>query len=200
MIDLSELAAVPVLSGVSAEDLLRIAQTAADMRLASGEYAVHEGDERALFVVLGGRHRGDQVDRRHRADDRLARAAADLRRGPDRSSAPRSRAATAPTSRSRVVRIEPTEFHALAARSPDTLTRVATLARERIGGLQGIATAPTRSRATLVGQRGDPACRELRTFLARNQIRFEWLTPDPADGGPVAGLAGRTGRAPCPAL
>jgi thioredoxin reductase (NADPH) len=188
MIDLSELAAVPVLSGVSAEDLLRIAQTAADMRLAAGEYAVHEGDDRALFVVLGGRIEVvksiDGIERTigWRAPGQIFGEVPITFGTPFQG----SYRAHEP---SRVVRIEPTEFHALAARSPDTLTRVAALARERIGGLQGIATAPTRSRATLLGQRGDPACRELRTFLARNQIRFEWLTPDQAEAARWPGSA-----------
>ena len=31
-----------------------MAQSAADIQLAAGEYAVHEGDERALYVVLSG--------------------------------------------------------------------------------------------------------------------------------------------------
>src|SRR5678815_5934127 len=55
MIDVSELAAVPVLSGAPDEDLARVARTAADIRLAPGENAAHEGDDRALFVVLAGK-------------------------------------------------------------------------------------------------------------------------------------------------
>ena len=55
MIDVSELAAVPVLSKVASEDLTSIARTAADIRLAAGEVAVHEGDDRALYVVLSGK-------------------------------------------------------------------------------------------------------------------------------------------------
>ena len=37
------------------DDLARLTQVAGDLRLAQGEYAVHEGAERALFVVLSGR-------------------------------------------------------------------------------------------------------------------------------------------------
>ncbi len=55
---------------------------------------------------------------------------------------------------------------------------------------------------TLIGHRWDTACGNLRRFLARNQISFNWLTPDapelstfwpgtrpPADDGPVVRLA-----------
>src|SRR4029077_10007711 len=76
---------------------------------------------------------------------------------------------------------------------PAVLTDVAALARDRIGGLQGIATTPAKSRATLVGHRWDAACRDLRTFLTRNQIKFDWLMPDAPD------LAARwPGPAPAP--
>jgi thioredoxin reductase (NADPH) len=35
-----------------------------------------------------------------------------------------------------------------------------------------------RSRAIVLGHRWDAACAELRRFLDRNQIRFQWLQPD----------------------
>ena len=55
MVTLEELAAIPLLSSLDAAELERVAQQAADIRLAAGEYAVHEGDERALYFVLEGR-------------------------------------------------------------------------------------------------------------------------------------------------
>ena len=55
MISTDELKAIPFLASVAPEDMARLAQGVGDVRLAPGEYAVHEGDERALFVVLSGR-------------------------------------------------------------------------------------------------------------------------------------------------
>ena len=55
MIAPEDLPVVPVLASVAAEELARLAQTAGDVRLGAGDYAVHEGDERSLFVVLAGR-------------------------------------------------------------------------------------------------------------------------------------------------
>ena len=54
---------------------------------------------------------------------------------------------------------------------------------------------------TLIGHRWDAACGDLRRFLARNQISFDWLTPD----SPEAAALGpaRTGRqrtVPCARL
>ena len=180
MIDVSELAAVPVLSGAPAEDLARVAREAADIRLAPGEHAAHEGDERALFVVLSGKI---EVTK---SIDGIERTIGWRSPGQIFGEVPiifgiAFQASFRAHEASRVIRIDPSQFHTLAARYPETLTRLAALARERIGGLQGIAAAPVKSRATLLGHRGDPACRELRSFLTRNQIRFEWLSPDSTD-------------------
>jgi thioredoxin reductase (NADPH) len=45
-------------------------------------------------------------------------------------------------------------------------------------GLQGLAADPPPPRALVLGHRLDPACTELRAFLTRNQVTFEWLSPD----------------------
>jgi thioredoxin reductase (NADPH) len=58
---------------------------------------------------------------------------------------------------------------------------VSASARERIGGLQGIAASPPKPRITIVGSRWDTECSTLRRFFARNQIAFDWLLPDAAD-------------------
>lgn len=55
MLTLEELAGVPLFSTLPAGELENVARRAADIQLAAGEYAVHEGEERALFVVLPGR-------------------------------------------------------------------------------------------------------------------------------------------------
>jgi thioredoxin reductase (NADPH) len=69
-------------------------------------------------------------------------------------------------------------YYAVAAVSKDISLKVSALARERIGGLQSITDEPPKPRATLVGHRWDSATGNLRRFLARNQISFNWLTPD----------------------
>ena len=55
MITPEDLPVVPVFATVPPEELARLAQSAGDVRLGAGDYAVHEGDERSLFVVLAGR-------------------------------------------------------------------------------------------------------------------------------------------------
>ena len=96
---------------------------------------------------------------------------------------------------SRVMRIEAHDYHAIAASTPEVGVKLGTLARERIGGLQGIAAEPPPPRAIVVGHRWDPSCAELRRFLDRNQVTFRWITPDAPDaadavGRPLAGGGG----------
>jgi len=191
MIAVEELAAAPVLASVSRDDLACVARAAGDVSLASGEYAVHEGDERALFVVLSGRIEVTKVI------DGIERVIGVRAPGQIFGEVPitfgtpfqGSYRATEPT---RVASIAARDFHALAAANPDVLTRVAALASERIGGLRGIATAPPKARAVMLGLRGDETVRELRSFLGRNQISYDWITPDAPDravrwpGPPIA--------------
>ena len=84
---------------------------------------------------------------------------------------------------SRVMRVDIQQYYAVAAVSKDISLKVSALARERIGGLQSITDEPPKPRATIVGNRWDSACSDLRRFLARNQISFNWLTPDAQEMG-----------------
>jgi thioredoxin reductase (NADPH) len=180
MISLQDLESIAFLSTVPRDDVARLTQGAGDLRLAPGEYAVHEGAERALYVVLSGRVEvTKQIDGIERV---IGMRAAGQMFGevPITFGTPfqGSYRATEPT---RVMEISARQFHALAAASPAVLTHVAAVASERIGGLRGIATTPAKPRALMVGQQWDDAARGLRRFLARNHISHDWITPDASD-------------------
>ena len=180
MISMDDLKAMPFLAAVAPDDLARLAQAAGDLRLAPGEHAAHEGDERALFAVLSGRIEVTKLI------DGISRTIGARAPGQIFGEVPitfgtpfqGSYHATEP---SRVMHVTARDFHALAAAAPAVLTHVATLASERIGGLRGIATAPAKARALMVGHRWDEKVRELRSFLTRNQISHDWLAPDAPD-------------------
>ena len=55
MVTPEEIGAVPVLRALGEEKHEQLSRSAADIRLVKGEFAVNEGDERALFAVLHGR-------------------------------------------------------------------------------------------------------------------------------------------------
>ena len=55
MLTIDDVRAIPLFSTLAAAELERLAQNSADLHLGAGEFAVHEGGERALFAVLSGK-------------------------------------------------------------------------------------------------------------------------------------------------
>jgi thioredoxin reductase (NADPH) len=181
-----QIAETPAFADLELADLEWLCRVAADISLGPGEYAAHAGDLPALFVLLEGRIEAvrtvDGVERvigERLPGDLLGEISITL--GTPHPAG--FRAAEA----SRVIRIEPNDYHALAANAPGVATHVGRLASDRIGGprgLQALASAPTPFRAIVLGHRWDADCTELRRFLDRNQIRFRWFQPDiPAEAG-----------------
>ena len=177
MVTTDEIAEVPLFASLSAADGERLSRTSADISLAAGEYAVNEGDERALFAVLEGKIEVVKLV------DGIPRVLGERLPGAIFGEVPIALGMPFPSgfraaSAARIMRIEAQEYHAIAAAAPDVAVRVGALARERVGGLQGVAAEPPQPRAVVIGRRLDGASSELRRFLDRNQITFEWLTPD----------------------
>lgn len=77
-----------------------------------------------------------------------------------------------------MIRIEPHHYFAIASVAPEVAEKIGDLARERIGGLQGIAMQPPKAQVMVFGDRWDPVCGHLRRFLSRNQIVHDWASPD----------------------
>ncbi|HEY2482148.1 MAG TPA: FAD-dependent oxidoreductase, partial [Caulobacteraceae bacterium] len=145
-----------------------------------GEFVVHEGDDAALFAVISGRievvKRIDGVERHlgWRAPGAIF-GEVPIALGSPFPGAYRAEGA------SRVMRVELRQYYEAAAVSHEVSRKLGALARERLGGLQTIAAEPHKAQAILLGPQWDPACGELRRFLALNQITFDWLTPGDAD-------------------
>jgi thioredoxin reductase (NADPH) len=187
-----EIRAIPVFAGLDPADCERLSRVAADISLEPGEHAAHEGDERALFALLRGRIEATKIT------DGIERVVGERLPGDIFGEVPIILGTAFPVGfraavDSRVMRLEPHDYHAVAAVSPAIAKAVGKLAGNRIGGtrgLQGIASAPPPPRAFVVGHRWDPTCAALRHFLDRNQIGFAWITPEDADaearwGGPL---------------
>jgi thioredoxin reductase (NADPH) len=198
MLTSDELSTIPLFAALSPALLTEVSRASADIQLNSGQYCVHEGEGAALFVILSGAVEVtilvDGIERvvGVRTPGKLMGEVPLVYGTRFQSSA---RAAVA----SRLLRLDARQYYDLAAKSPEVAKMVGDLARERIGGLQGIAAEPRKIRVVLVGSRWDPACLDLRRFLMRNQISFDWLTPDDPN------LPGRWPGAPpvegdCPVL
>ena len=204
---------------VTAEEIGRIAVFAARRRPSAsgsaaprptsastpGEYAAHEGDERALFAVLEGR-----IEAVKHVDG-IERVVGERRPGDIFGEVPITLGTVFPVGfraaePSRVMRIEPHDYHAVAAVAPDVARggRQARGRPDRAARAGCRASPPSRRRRarSSSGTAGTPPARELRRFLDRNQITFSWLQPDAPDaaeqwGGAAAGrgrLPGDPGR------
>jgi thioredoxin reductase (NADPH) len=180
MLTIDDVRVIPLFSALPVAELERLARTSADLHLGAGEFAVPEGGDRALYAVLSGKIEVvkmiDGVERTlgwrvpGQIFGEVPIAFGTVFVGGYRASEP-----------SRVMRVDPRQYYAAAAALPEISVKVGMLARERIGGLQGIAAEPPAPRVTMVGHRWDAACGELRRFLERNQITHDWMTPEAPD-------------------
>jgi thioredoxin reductase (NADPH) len=187
-----EIGGVPAFAPLGAADREWLSRRAADISLVPGEYAAHPGADRALFAVIEGLIEAVQLV------DGIERVVGERQPGAIFGEVPIVLGTVFPVGfraaePTRVMRVEPHDYHALAATSPEVGMEIGRLARHRMGGargLQGLASEPPPPRAIVVGHRWDASCTELRRFLDRNQITFKWLTPDTPDaadewGGPL---------------
>ncbi len=180
MLTTDDIRSIPLFSTLDVTELERLAHSSADLHLSAGEFAVHEGGDRALYAVLAGKIEVVKVI------DGIERTLGWRVPGAIFGEVPIAFGTVFPggyraSEPSRVLRVEPKEYYAVAAVSPEVSVKVGTLAGERIGGLQGIAAEPPKPRVTIVCNRWDTACNHLRQFLAGNQITYDWMTPDAAE-------------------
>ena len=198
MVTAEEIERVPYFAALSPESRERLARTSADISLAPGEYAAHEGDGRALFALLEGRIEAVKLV------DGIPHVVGERDPGDLLGEVPITLGTVFPVGfraaeQSRVMRVEPHDYHSIAAQEPGLVKAVGALAGNRMsgpGGLSGIAAEPPPPRAIVVGDRWDAPCSDLRRFLDRNQITFTWLQPDADDaveqwGGPLPSEADR---------
>ncbi len=186
MLTVEEVGAIPLFSALPAAEQERLARTSADLQLAAGEFAVHEGGEGALFVVISGKIEVIKTF------DGIERTLGWRVPGTIFGEVPITLGTPFPggyraAEPSRVMRLEIQQYYAIAAVSKDVAQKINALARERLGGLQAIAAEPHKPRVTLIGHRGDSACADLRRFLTRNQISFDWVNARCSGGDGFSG-------------
>ena len=192
MVTPEEVAGIEAFAMLGADEQARLARASADVSLMPGEYAANPGDDRALFAVLEGRIEAVRMQ------DGVDRVVGERLPGDIFGEVPIVLGTVFPVGfraadRSRVLRLEPAAYHAIAAMDPILAKSVGALATLRMTGprgLQGLAAEASPPRAVVFGGRGDPSCTQLRHFLDRNQISFLWLQPDGPDaaeqwGGPL---------------
>ena len=183
MVTKEEIAEVPLFAALDDAERERLSRAAADITLVSGEYAAHEGGERALFAVLEGRIQAVKLL------DGIARVVGERLPGDIFGEVPITLGTVFPVGfraaeGTRIMRLEANDYHSVASVVPDVAKEVGRLAAHRMSGsrgLQGLAAEPPPPRAIVLGHRWDASCTDLRRFLDRNQISFKWLTPETRD-------------------
>ena len=192
MVTKDDVCGVTIFAGLDPADCERLARAASDISLVTDEYAASEGAERALFAVLEGKIEAVKLV------DGVERIVGEREQGDIFGEVPIALGTVFPVGfraaePSRVMRVEPQDYHAVVSVAPDVGKEVGRLAAHRMTGargLQGLASESSPSRAIVVGSRLDGACSDLRRFLDRNQISFTWIQPDDTDaeelwGGPL---------------
>src|SRR4051812_15821547 len=129
MVTADEIAAIPLFEALDAAARERLSRTAADITLGTGEWAVNEGDERALYAVLDG-----HIEVIKRVDG-IERVIGSRPPGGIFGEIPITLGAPfiggfRATEPSRIMRVEAEVYYAMAATAPDLAEKLGALARK----------------------------------------------------------------------
>ena len=177
MFTIDELATIPLFSALEEKALDYLAGEVEDIHLTPGEYVAHEGEGRALAVVVEGKteltklvNGVEQV-----IDVRLPGELGGEIPMTLGTPLPASMRAVEP---SRVLKVTVEVFHTLAAMAPQISAAVGAAALERIEMLRNATAQPLEPSMFVIGPRLDPGVHSCDSFLHRNQIPYERLDPD----------------------
>jgi thioredoxin reductase (NADPH) len=132
-----EIAGIEVFAMLGPDEQERLARVSADVSLVPGEYAANEGDDRALFAVLEGRIETVKLV------DGSERVVGERLPGDVFGEVPIVLGTVFPVGfravvQSRVLRISPADYHAIAAVDPILPKAIGALASLRMTGARGL--------------------------------------------------------------
>ena len=189
MITEEQVRGVPLFASLDDEQVRRVAARAADILLGEGDWAAREGEAGAFYVLLEGRLEITKTVSGRQEQLTIREAGDYFGEVPLLLGAPflASFRAIEP---SRVLRLTPADFNTMLQATPAVRDRLVQSLLSRVGGMEE-ATSAARRVPLVVGDRLDSGCHDLRDFLARNFVEFEWLDPENED---------ERARIPAPAL
>lgn len=196
MIQSEELQSIPLYAELPEALRARLASRSADYRVDAGEWIVQEGSRPYFWTLLDG-----QVEVVKRFGSHVS-SFATFEPGDYFGESPLLLGAPVyvgvrAVSEARLMRVDSAEFHLLVAQSPAARARIFQTAMERLSIWHEAYVAADFTEAAIVGDRYDLACHDIRDFLARNQIAYEWLDPkDPADADGMPPAARNAERYP----
>jgi thioredoxin reductase (NADPH) len=183
MITTRELRSIPLFAALPESEAATLASRLADVRLRTGEWLIHEGEQPSFFMLIEG---ALEVRKRvHGAERRV-----DVFRAPSYSgelplmlgsAALASLRALEP---SRVAQLDPADFSDLFAACETFASELTRSMTQRFARLRTLAAEEAPASVTIVGHPYDIASHRLRDFLARNHFTFRWMDPTraPASG------------------
>jgi thioredoxin reductase (NADPH) len=185
MISSEEIAIVPLFAAMPEALRARIVSRSADIRVEAGEWLVHEGSAVHFWSVIEGEL---EVVKRYGGETTLVSTfepgdyfgEIPLMLGTNAYVGVRS------LTPARLMRTDPADFHFMLTASSEASAEIAQTIARRMSLRRDAYTAANVTQAAIVGDRYDLACHDLRDFLARNQIPYEWL--DPGDPGDAVGM------------
>jgi thioredoxin reductase (NADPH) len=195
VITVAELRSIPLFAGVPDDEASTLASRLGDVRLRAGDWLVHEGEQPSFFLLVeGGLELYKVVHGVERKLDDYGPGAyfgeVPLLLG---SPAIASLRAKEPT---RVAQLDGNEFRTMFAECHVFRGELLATMTRRVTNLQKLAQTEPPPTARIIGHRYDIACHQLRDFLKRNNILFEWTdlahegAPREGDRYPVVVLPG----------
>jgi thioredoxin reductase (NADPH) len=168
---------IPLFVNVPDAERESIAARAADVQLLAGEFLILEGASPAFFVLISGHM---TVLKRIGAHDRVVgsyEAGAFIGEVPLLlgSKALASIRVDVP---SRVMRLEPTDFRELIVACPRLNAEILRMMAERLGHVQQFVIDTPVPVVTIIGHQLDAMCHDLRDFLYRNHVPYNWVNVD----------------------
>lgn len=176
MISVDDLRSTPLFAALPDDEARALAARLGDVRLRTGDWLLHEGEQPSFFLVIEGALEVRKMV--HGVDRRLDEYGPGTYFGelPLLLGAPAiaSLRAVAP---SRVAQLDQLDFHTLFSECSTFASELTGTMTRRFTRLQTLAASTPQALVTIVGHRYDIACHRLRDFLARNRVVFRWLDP-----------------------
>jgi thioredoxin reductase (NADPH) len=180
MFTADQLLAIGLFAKVPLHERQSIAERAADIDLAPGDWLISEGEVPAFFGLLSGKLdliKGIGTESRRISWFEPGDTFGEVPLLLDSPAIASVRA----VEHSRVFRLDPADFRALILSCKVLNAEIIATMSRRVSGLQEAALAMPKVNLSIVGPRWDLACHDVRDFLFRNHVPFIWLDPSDAD-------------------
>jgi thioredoxin reductase (NADPH) len=180
MITNDEVRQVPLFAHLDESTIARITEQAADVRLNTGEWVAREGEPGAFFALLSGRFAVVKLVGGKPRELAIRGVGGYMGEIPILLETPFFASAQTLVP-SRLLRLSAKAFRTLVAQIPALREELTGIIQERILGVEAATLQPDPI-PLVIGTADNLACHNMRDFLTRNLVDFDWRDPtNPAD-------------------